>query len=280
MSAKSTTLLWKNYRVYTPKQMKLYCGSIKRILDPSMPIYGAEKKGLKSIAEKFKLTYRQVESIREQLRIQNDIYTGRDRQKCRDVMAKSFKRLVDDIGDTENEIFVHYRIRKFIKTIGQPISYTIPTILKMPEYDSMPKIGTDYIDNLSQIVMKRNNKSKERARNMEIMLEDYLKNMGIEFMTEEQMRNDPDIKSTPDILFKSPVEITVNDKTYTIKWMDAKNFILVGTKFLRTKLAKQAKKYGDEFGFGAFVFAEGIDCSVGVESALMLDGSVLKKIQD
>ena len=65
---------------------------------------------------------------------------------------------------------------------------------------------------------------------------------------------------TPDFLFKTPVMIN----GHIINWLDAKNYYWYGSPLTARSVYRQAEKYTQAFGPGAFVFRHGADSRVGI----------------
>ena len=82
----------------------------------------------------------------------------------------------------------------------------------------------------------------------------------------------------PDILFKEPIILKVDGVSYTIRWFDAKNYILINIPFILASLKRQAEKYYKVFGMGAFVFHYGFDSSIKIPGVIMLDGSHINHV--
>lgn len=104
-----------------------------------------------------------------------------------------------------------------------------------------------------------------------------LRGLGVEFATERDIRagwNKPGAVQntlTPDFLLTRP--ITINGKA--VHWIDAKNYPMYGSRLVAKGLSRQAQKYTEAFGPGAFVFSGGVLCGARVPPAspLLLDGS-------
>lgn len=72
---------------------------------------------------------------------------------------------------------------------------------------------------------------------------------------------------TPDILFTEPVRINGAD----VHWIDYKNYVGADIQFLRASNRKQAARYTDKFGPGAFAYSGGFVEGVTIPGAIMLD---------
>jgi hypothetical protein len=99
--------------------------------------------------------------------------------------------------------------------------------------------------------------------------------LGVEFTTERDARNSPQQPNalTPDFLLTQPV--IINGRV--VYWIDAKNYPMYGGRLVAKGLIRQAQKYTEAFGPGAFVFSGGILCGASVPPALplLLDGSAV-----
>lgn len=75
---------------------------------------------------------------------------------------------------------------------------------------------------------------------------------------------------TPDILFTAPVRINGAD----VYWIDFKNYVGADIPFLRKSNTKQAARYVDKFGPGAFAYSGGVVEGAAIPGAIMLDARV------
>lgn len=99
----------------------------------------------------------------------------------------------------------------------------------------------------------------------------FLSQKNIKYRTEEQLRGS---SLTPDFLLDDPVIINESP----VYWIDAKNYPMWGSRLVAAGIAKQARKYTDAFGPGAFVFSGGVMCDGkrdALAGPLLLDGSQL-----
>ena len=96
----------------------------------------------------------------------------------------------------------------------------------------------------------------EHAAKFEMRVAEYLKEQGVQFMPEKQLK-DNKYSLTPDFVLLGHVKINGTP----VSWIDCKTFY--GTSMLAetknsllpvTKLGKQAARYNAAFGNGAFVF--------------------------
>lgn len=120
----------------------------------------------------------------------------------------------------------------------------------------------------------------EQSRKFEIALGNHLTKLGIEFQTENEIReeyyknpNQDKALITPDFLLTNPVNIN----GHLVYWIDAKNYPMYGSRLVERKLTEQAIKYTKAFGPGAMIFSGGIMCNAKLKnmdiSPLILSGS-------
>ena len=126
--------------------------------------------------------------------------------------------------------------------------------------------------------------TRERADRYEKDVENYLREIGVEFKTENDLRRE-NSKLTPDFLLTKPVNVEKlfgNKLKYylgpdkEISWIDAKNYPMFDLKLTREKLISQAKKYNAAFGPGAYVFSKGVMSKqdmITVPEATLVDGT-------
>lgn len=86
----------------------------------------------------------------------------------------------------------------------------------------------------------------------------------IRFYTENEIKKYS--RLTPDILFIDKVYIN-NERIY---WIDFKNYIGTDTSFLYKSNIKQAKKYNERFGKGAFCYQYGIVENLHIDNTMLL----------
>jgi hypothetical protein len=126
------------------------------------------------------------------------------------------------------------------------------------------------------------NRIRERSQAYEDALGDHLRTLGLEFLTENDLRRaheasaDPGPLLTPDFLLSEPAHIDGK----TVHWIDAKDYPMYGGRLVARGLVSQATKYTTAFGPGAMVFSGGVMCNAGVlpnavngPAVLLLDGS-------
>jgi hypothetical protein len=127
---------------------------------------------------------------------------------------------------------------------------------------------------------------KARSQAYEAAVEAHLRAQGLargrDYQTEDDLRRAQEgpgraARPTPDFLFLRPVAV----RGRRVRWLDAKDYMLYGSKLVTASLAKQARKYTAHYGPGAMVFSGGLMCGARVlppgtdEEPLLLDGSHL-----
>jgi len=127
------------------------------------------------------------------------------------------------------------------------------TMGKLSEYEfNQIKLGIQHDDFTGPAA---NSHRIVESEKFESNLSEFFKSKNLNFLREDGIKKKYGRKNlTPDFLFQE--EVMING--VKSKWVDAKNFM--GTKHLGkmrlNKLKKQAKKYIEVFGSGAFVFSE------------------------
>jgi hypothetical protein len=116
-----------------------------------------------------------------------------------------------------------------------------------------------------------NDRSKDDA--FETLIAKTLRKLGISFLTEKELRQSKS-PITPDYLLRKPITLHNSGKNYQIFWIDAKNYPHYDSLLTREKLVKQAAKYVDAFGPGAFIF-NGILGGPLIKDTVNIDGSAL-----
>jgi len=105
--------------------------------------------------------------------------------------------------------------------------------------------------------------SKKASVGYENALIGLLKKAKVAFLTEDEQKErafkqHKPLMSTPDVLIDERNQLIINGKR--ISWLDGKNFYCPSKAtdaFFNEKMEIQAKKYWNQFGPGAFVFAQG-----------------------
>jgi hypothetical protein len=114
---------------------------------------------------------------------------------------------------------------------------------------------------------------RERSQAFEVRLGRHLRELGLRFRTEDELRhaNGPGSdRPTPDYLLSEPATID----GHPVNWLDAKDYPMYGAQLVARNIAAQVRKYTAAFGPGAMVFSGGVLCDAGGGAgALLLDGS-------
>jgi hypothetical protein len=100
----------------------------------------------------------------------------------------------------------------------------------------------------------------------EARVADRLRELGLRFETEADLRRRGVADATPDFLLAAPVRINGRP----VHWIDAKNYMMYGSRLVARSLQRQAAKYTARFGPGAMVFAGGVRCGAAVGDTLLL----------
>eukprot|EP00026_Physarum_polycephalum_P003719 Phypoly_transcript_03733.p1 GENE.Phypoly_transcript_03733~~Phypoly_transcript_03733.p1 ORF type:complete len:395 (+),score=78.77 Phypoly_transcript_03733:1111-2295(+) len=111
-------------------------------------------------------------------------------------------------------------------------------------------------------------RKKKKASEFEKKVEEKLLELGVQFVTEEDIRTKMGgIFATPDFVIEGGVKIAGK----TVYWIDAKSYFGSDMDNVRIPLINQSSKYNDIFGPGAVVFALGYTQSL----AAALDNVIL-----
>jgi hypothetical protein len=109
------------------------------------------------------------------------------------------------------------------------------------------------------------------AEDFEKKIEEFLINNKIKYMTQEQLTQEQMKQygkaiNTPDFLIKS--ELIINGQK--INWIDAKNFYGSNIGFIKKKINKQIIKYITEYGSGCIIFSLGYNDKLIFDNTLCL----------
>ena len=261
-------LVWKTRKVYNRKIISQRIDFIQSNMIGLLPLCCSEKNKIEKYSEKHHIPVQEMVSLRTLIKTQKEINYGKYYKINIEKTKKNFLRIIQGAN-------IDYNIKLFFINSKLSTNVVIKTIQKMPEYKSLSQESIIYIDKLKNKIHHDETNSKKSSENFEISLEKYLNKIGISFRNEKQIRFENNYNVTPDILLDEPLVVIANGQEYEIKWMDAKNYILVDIDFIKKSLIKQAEKYNKVFGMGAFVFHYGIDASVNIPNVLLLDGSFL-----
>lgn len=259
-------LIWVNVKKYNPNIINFHINFIKKNMKSILPLDTLEKNKLATYANNNNIDKKMLYSMRNTLRTQKEIDCSRRFNRDKNNIIQLFSNMINN-GDHD--------IQYFVKKSQMPYNWIIKLIKTLPEYDDLSLEELQYLENTKEKLLKIENKSKINSQIFETKLEKYLSKCGIEYRTEQDIIRDGDYPVTPDILFDKPIDIIVDGKVHTIAWMDAKNYILINVPFIIRSLKKQASKYNDYFGEGAFVYHYGFDNSIKIPGVIMLDGSIL-----
>ncbi len=246
-----------------------------------LPISNSEAAKLKRIAVNYGVDIEQLFSIRNLLRIHIEIISMNNFESKKKLIIQKFNRLVATINNN-NVIDDNFdRIDNFNSNTRIPFKniYKLITKSKDSDFSKLDNIYKAYIHDMNKFIDSVINQEKINARNFEKSVEKYLTLQGLKYKTEMDLKKDG-IDSgipTPDILFEHPVQIEINGEKRKIKWIDAKNFILIKIPFIFKKLKNQALKYNEYYGPGAFIFHYGYDNSLKIPDTLIIDGSFLDR---
>jgi hypothetical protein len=124
----------------------------------------------------------------------------------------------------------------------------------------------------NDIICNNKNISMKGADKFEKTIERFLKKKNIKFKTQEQLTKEQKTLygwplATPDFLLKKPIYIN-NKKIY---WIDAKSSYGLSLPYVYPKLKKQATKYNNIWGNGAFVFGKGVSNKLYIKNTMMLN---------
>jgi hypothetical protein len=272
-----TKIIWPNYKIYDHATIVERMIFVKKNMNGLLPIYGKEKEKLQIYANEHHLPPYEMVCLRNTIRIQKEIDSSKKFGSSIGKIRAMFRELTNELATMIDDNQKNLKIRYFFKSTQMPFHYVYKTIVAMPEFKSLTENSVNYIKKLDNAVYAAEIEIHDRSLKFEHMLENYLKSLNIKFRTEEDIKRDKDYNVTPDILFDGPIILELNGINYNIRWMDAKNYILTNTPFIIKSLHKQAAKYNNAFGMGAFVFHYGFDSSIEIPGTLILDGSWLDK---
>lgn len=134
------------------------------------------------------------------------------------------------------------------------------------------------IDNDAYALVNQNEILK-KADEFEEKIGLVLKKLNIRFKTQKQLAQEQIDESdkatnTPDFLILD--ELYING--VKINWIDGKNFYGSNSKFIKSKILKQTKKYIDKWGFGSIIFSLGFCSDLNFDSILLIDYNSFKLI--
>ena len=274
---KISKILWHNIKVSDHKTIVRIMNFIEKNLYGLLPVYHDEFDILKKYALKYKLSIDEILSLRNMIKIQKEINHSRISYKYIDKIKSEFKQLINQISNENNSDKIKIAVRQFFKETMMPINFVIKIITSTNEFKNLSNDLKKKIFQIQADSLKLEQESRVRAELFEQNLANWIRNTyKINFKTEDDIRREKIYSITPDILFDKPIIIKVNKAEYIVNWIDAKNYALVNVSFIIKSLKKQAAKYNNIFGPGAFVFHYGFDSSIKIPNTLILDGSLIK----
>lgn len=112
----------------------------------------------------------------------------------------------------------------------------------------------------------------KKSIDFEIKIQNILDSLGIRYKTQEELAQEQIKKyniatNTPDFLILD--DLFINGKK--IKWIDAKNFYGLNTKYIKKRIRHQTKKYLDAWGSGAIIFNLGFCSNLMMNDILFID---------
>lgn len=267
-------IIWENTKIYDHQTIVKRIEFIKSNMYGLLPLCNNKNNYLVNYANKNNIPPYEMISLQNTMRIQREIICSKKFHLSTEEIKMRFITLLSELAN--DPINHKKKINKWLRSIKMPISSVIKIVTKMPEFRLLSVKDVDVIKRIDNCITMTNMEIFNRSVEFEHLLENYLKSLGIKFRTESDIKRDKDYTVTPDILFDDPIILELDGRKYTIKWMDAKNYILIGAPFIMKSLRKQSEKYNNIFGFGAFVFHYGFDKSINIPNVLILDGSELK----
>nr|AEX62582.1 hypothetical protein mv_R377 [Moumouvirus Monve] len=238
----------------------------------TMPLFDKEQKLLVKYADQNFLPHDEIISLRNSLKIQNDINNAQNYKIKLSNIKKKFTDIVEKNYDNNN---FDQKIENFIKSTDVSVNIVLKVINKTYHYKKYCIDKIPFIQNLNETLVKKNQEQRVKSRQFEISLENYLTKNNISYLTEKDIIKRKIHNLTPDILFESPVAIILNGSEYIIHWMDAKNYTLTKIPYILKSVKKQTSKYYNAFGLGALVFHYGYDKTINIPGAIILDGSII-----
>lgn len=269
---------WINRKVHDHATIVGQMKFVKSNMRGLLPLYGREKDRLIEYANRHNILPEELMSIRNQIKIQSEIESSRYWTKLEPIIKRKFASLSRDLSkySSEEKKVAGSKLISFIKQTNLPIPMVVRIISSMPEFKSLNVNALYYLNKILSIIKNKEIISRKKSQYFEDKLADYLRaNYALKFKTELEIKSQKLYNITPDILFDEPIELEVDGRVHTIRWIDAKNYILINVPFMLKSLKKQAEKYIKAFGSGAFVFSHGFDSSIKIPGVVYLDGSFL-----
>jgi hypothetical protein len=269
-------MLWKNTQEYTPERVYKLVSIIKKYITDFAPLNDAKFAKLRA-AVPILWTDAQIVATFQSLMSHQSMIASQNVSKITDtVTTNNLLHLSNTYRVNPLAIVRHYLTKcGYPKTLihnwlNYPINITDDAI-----YDLVVLAWNS--DSESPALYKA---IGEQARLFEVDVEWLLKKMNLKFKTQEDLVVEQTAEHgraiiTPDILFAEPVKLLVTHPngvttTHMVNWIDAKNYLLININFMIAGLKKQAAKYCDKFGPGAFLFHYGFVNNIIVDNTVML----------
>lgn len=265
-------IIWHNIKVYDLDIVSERIKFVEENMNKLLPIYDKEKEILRNYAETHGLPIYEMICLRNTIRIQKEINASRNFHLVIEKIKKQFSREVDEIS-TNN-----FKLEYFLKSIRMPLNHIFKLLESTQDFKKLSKKNLEFINKIKKKIKESEQEIHYRAMQFERSLEIYLADQKLRFRTEEDIKIDKDYTITPDILFDEPITVELDGVKHVIRWMDAKNYMLVNVPFIMKSLHKQAAKYNNTFGPGAFVFHYGYDKTIAIPNTTILDGSFLEPL--
>lgn len=257
-------MIWPEIHPITKDEFNSHIKFIQTQMYGLLPVYDKELSKLRSYAKQHNLKLGFVLSVRNQLRIQKEIKSSHhiNTQKITDAFRSTL--LIPDLNLSN--------VKDFYAKLAYGPHAIIKVITQLDEFRALDSTYQKYFFQPIKDVTKTEHQSQILSADFERMVEDLIRSNNIPFLTEKEIRAQKLHTMTPDILFETPVKIISDGIPYEINWLDAKNFVFMGkfNPYFYQKLKKQADKYVDAFGPGAFVFRYGIVRDALIDRTLLL----------
>lgn len=262
-----TVLQWKDGGALTDAQNLSLKRYILRHKAGLTPLHGKEKRLLREYAQSQGLSEKLVYSFRNAIRITEEMSLG-DR-------AESVEELEYRLEDVVSHPATQHRtlVRRLLRTLPSRFSKALDVWRSSSSWSDLSPPAQTYLLRLRE--MENPQESAQRAADYEERLGECWKEMGLEYTSEAEMREEKPNAPTPDYYFPEGITYRKDGRDYQIFWIDAKNYYLSRTSFPERGLKKQAGKYKDAYGLGLYVSSVGYDQSLRINGALLSDSVCL-----
>lgn len=266
---------WTNQKVYTKKDMSVRSRFIVAGMRGLLPLTTQERQTLTKYANKCHLPVEEILHLRNNLKIDQEM------NHCHSLTTKN--RIMDHFNQlmhqlTNKQLSIKNRqqlIFNFLETSWASLNFILKIIKPLNTYGDLQESDLLLIDKIKQCSKKEILQSNADSRSFELAVEKWMLTHQITFQSEQTLRQ-LGYTLTPDLLFVQPIQISINNKSYLIHWMDAKNYCLANICFIKKSLRLQARKYIKAYGQGAFVFKFGLTENIWIaKNLLLLDGSFI-----